>query len=69
MEAAGEAILFALDPSLIELSYLQGYNVQPLAKSGLADKRQMTVDWTLKVLNEKGLAMYADIDTALAWTA
>jgi hypothetical protein len=69
LEAAGEAFLFCLDPTLVEISYLKGYNVEPLSKTGLSDKRQMTVDWTLKVLNEKGLAMYGDIDTALAWVA
>lgn len=69
MEATGEAILFILDPSLLELSYLKGVSVEPLAKTGLAEKRMMTADWTLKVLNEKGLGMYADIDTALAWVA
>lgn len=67
--AAGVAQLYILDPSLIELSYLKGIAVEPLAKTGLADKRQMSADWTLKVLNEKGLGGYFDIDTALAWVA
>jgi hypothetical protein len=65
--AAGVADLFILDPSLLELSYLKGVSVEPLAKTGLAEKRMMTADWTLKVLNEKGLGGYFDIDTALAW--
>lgn len=67
--SAGVADLFILDPGLLELSYLKGVNVAPLAKVGLADKRLMSADWTLKVLNEKGLGGYFDLDTALAWGA
>lgn len=69
VESAGQATLYILDPSLLELSYLQGYRVGELAKAGLADKRLMSVDWTLKVLQEKGLGGYFAIDTALAWVA
>lgn len=65
----GTATLYIIDPALIELSYLQGYQVAPLAKAGLADKRLMSVDWTLKVLNQKGLGGYYALDTALAWVA
>jgi len=67
--ATGIATMYILDPSLLELSYLEGVNVKPLAKTGLADKRQMSADWTLKVLNEEGLGAYFALDTALAWTA
>ena len=69
VESAGQATLYILDPALIELSYLQGYKVLEIAKAGLADKRQMSVDWSLKVLQEKGLGGYFAIDTALAWVA
>lgn len=69
LEAAGKAAMYLLDPSLIEISYLKGYRVEPLAKTGLADKRLMAVDWTLKVLQEKGLGGYFDIDTTAAWVA
>jgi hypothetical protein len=69
VETAGEAALFILDPALLELSYLKGIAVEPLAKTGLAEKRQISADWSLKVLNEKGLGAYFDIDTTLAWIA
>lgn len=65
----GVAELYIIDPSLIELSYLKGIAVEPLSKTGLADKRQMSADWTLKVLNEKGLGGYFDLDTTAAWVA
>ena len=67
--SAGVAELFILDPSLLELSYLEAPNVKDLAKTGLADKRMMNADWTLKVFQESGLGGYFDIDTALAFTA
>jgi len=67
VEAAGKATMFIIDPSLIEISYLKGYRVEPLAKTGLADKRLMAVDYSLKVLQEKGLGAYFDIDTSAAW--
>ena len=43
-------------------TFLHGYRVEPLAKTGLSDKRLMCVDYTLKVLNEKAHAVIADID-------
>lgn len=69
VESAGQATLYILDPSLIELSWLNGIRVEPLAKTGLADKRQMVGDWTLKVFNEEGLGAYFAVDTAAAWVA
>lgn len=60
--------VFILDPQLLRLSYLHGYRVEPLAKQGLADTRQMCVDYSLKVLNEEGLALIADIDETAAVT-
>lgn len=51
LAAAGVAAAYVLDPDYIRLSYLKGYRTAPLAKTGLADKRQMAVDWGLKVLN------------------
>jgi hypothetical protein len=61
--------LFAIDPEYAALSYLSGYRVDELAKSGLSDKKLMSVDWTLKVYNEEAHAAYRAIDEALAWVA
>lgn len=69
VQSAGVATMYMIDPSLIEISYLNGYRVEPLAKTGLADKRLMAVDYTLKVLNQKGLGAMFDIDTSAAWVA
>ncbi len=54
-----------IDFSLVREGVLAGYRVEPLAKIGLADKRQMSVDATLKVLNEAGQGCYFDADTSV----
>lgn len=64
-DAAGTgdaAAVFLLDPAFQRLSFLRGYRVEPLAKTGDADKRMMLVDWTLKVLNPESGRVLADID-------
>jgi hypothetical protein len=64
--AAGEANLYMIDPGYLSIAYLQGYQTEVLAKPGLSDTRQMSVDYTLKVLNEAAHGVIADIDTAIA---
>ena len=58
--------LFCIDPQFIRQGFLTGYRVDPVAKTGLADNRQMHVDWTLKILNEKAQGVIADIDNTEA---
>ena len=53
---------YLIDADYIRHGFLHGYRVEPLAKTGLADKRQMAVDWTLKVLNEEACGAIFDID-------
>lgn len=67
--AENQANLYMLDPQYLRLDYMQRYRVDPLAKTGLADKRMMSVDYVLAVLNQEAHALYADIDPALAGTA
>ncbi len=62
------ATLYFIDPALVRLSYLRGYQVEPLSKTGLSEKRLMSVYWSLKVLNEKGLGGIYDINDALPVT-
>ena len=50
-----------IDPTKVALSFMENVNVKPIAKSGLADKRQMSADWTLKVYNEAAHAVDRDI--------
>ena len=58
--------VFMFDPEYLEVSYLVGYRTEPLAKAGLADTRLMSVDWTLKVLNERAHGLIADINPTTA---
>ena len=60
--ATDVSTMFLLDMKLIEHAILAGYRTEPLQKSGLADNRQIQVDWGLRVGNEAGLAAFRDID-------
>ncbi|NNF60703.1 MAG: DUF5309 family protein [Gammaproteobacteria bacterium] len=64
-----DAEIHILDFQYLRLSYLHGYKVEPVAKTGLADKRIMSVDGSLAVLNEKAQALYADVLTNTAMVA
>ena len=58
--------LFFLDPAYVREGTLRGERVEPLAKTGLADKRAMAVDYTLKVLNREAHGIITDIDPTVA---
>ena len=62
---ATNATLYFIDAEYVTQGMLQGYQVAELAKTGLADKREMSVDGTLKVLNEEAHGLIADIDYEL----
>lgn len=64
-----ETDVFYIDPTKVAISFLENVNVKPIAKLGLADKRQMSADWTLKVYNEAAHAVDRGIDDSLAVTA
>ena len=55
------ADVFLLDPEYLALTFLQGYRSEQLAKTGLAEKLQLSVDWSLVVNNEAAHAMIGDI--------
>jgi hypothetical protein len=61
--------VYLIDPMYARESFLEGYRVEELAKTGLADKREMSVDGTLKVLNEEAFGVIADINYTLAVVA
>jgi len=64
--AGDSCFTFILDPEYLSLCYLYGYRTDPLAKTGLAEKRQMAVDWTLIVNTEKAHGMIGDCDQTAA---
>ncbi|MGD9168554.1 MAG: DUF5309 family protein [Candidatus Thiodiazotropha sp.] len=64
-EAADRTNVGILDMEYIDLSYLHGYRVEPLAKTGLADNRLMCVDYGLCVKSLDAHATICDIDYTL----
>lgn len=50
---AANSDVFVLDPEYLSLCYMKGYRTDTLAKTGLAENRQMSVDWSLIVNTEK----------------
>jgi len=67
--ASEETELFIIDPMYLSLCFLHGYRTEPLAKTGLADKRQLAVDWTLIVGTEKAHGIIRALDYTAAVTA
>lgn len=61
--------VFIIDPTYLALSYLKGYRTEDLARIGLSERKQMSVDWTLICNTEKSHALIGDIDPTLAVTA
>lgn len=59
---------YIMDPTHLRQAFLNGYQTDEIAKTGLSDKRLMHADWTLKVLNEKAQGIIADIDYTAAVT-
>lgn len=62
------ADVFIIDPEYAELCYLHGYRTDMLAKTGLAENRQMSVDWTLVVNTEKAHGIIGDVNPDAAVT-
>lgn len=60
--SAGVSSAGIFDFEYLDLPYLTGYRVEPLAKTGLADKRQMLVDWMTRVRNEESQGAIHAID-------
>lgn len=62
VESAGESIMYFLDSSHLWQSFMTGYRTEPLAKTGLSEKRLICVDYSLLVTNEKSQGAVKDID-------
>lgn len=62
------ADVLLIDPEYVQIAYLYGYRVDPLAKLGLSERKQVHVQWMVKVLLEKAHAVIRDIiiDEAVA---
>jgi hypothetical protein len=58
--------VYFLDPTHLRQSMLRGYQVEPLGKTGLTEKRLMSVEYSMLVLNEKSQGAILAVDEALA---
>lgn len=56
--------VLVIDPSLWSVLYLQKFKTEDLAKTGHADRKLLSVEWTLKSANELGNAVIADVQAA-----
>ncbi|MGB0662081.1 MAG: SU10 major capsid protein [Mangrovicoccus sp.] len=61
-DAKAVASVFVFDPAPIEIAYLQRYQTAPLAKTGLSDKRLMSVQSMLRVFDPLAVRVIPDID-------
>jgi hypothetical protein len=68
ISAAATSHIGIFDFDYIDVVMLSGYEVVPLAKTGLADKRSMAVDGTLRLRNEDSCGVVYDIDEAAPMT-
>ncbi len=64
-----ESTAFLIDPQHVRQSFLHSIRTEDLAKTGLADKRMMSADYTLVVTTEKAHGAVAAIDNTAPVTA
>jgi len=64
-----ERDVWILDTEYWEITYLDGYKTETIAKIGDAERRHILVDWGLKSYNEAASGVVADIDETLAMVA
>jgi hypothetical protein len=69
VDATDTSSMYLVDPSHITQSFLRGYQVEPLAKTGLSEKRLMSAEWALKVYSEKSQGAILAIDETTAMVA
>lgn len=61
--------VFVLDTEYLEVSYLDGYKTETIAKIGDHERRHLLVDFSLCVKNPAAHGIYADVDDDTAMTA
>lgn len=68
-DATATSTAYLIDPAHLKQSFLRGIQAEPLAKTGLSDKKMMSGEWSFLVLNEKSQGAIYAIDEALAVVA
>lgn len=56
--------VFVLDPSYAEVAYLQTAKQEPLAKTGLSERRLISCEYGLQVTSQKAHGIVADVNAA-----
>jgi hypothetical protein len=56
--------MWFIDPSMIQKAVLRPYHKEPLSKQGDSQEVMVLTEWGLKVKNEKGLGLAADLKVA-----
>lgn len=64
-----ERDFWILDTEYWEISYLDGYKTETIAKIGDAERRHILVDWCLSSHNEAASGVVADVDETTAMVA
>ena len=60
-----ERDVWLLDPEMYSFAFLRPFQTIQLATTGDADKKMMLAEWTLRVNNEAGLGVIADLDAVI----
>lgn len=63
-QASIDHAIFAIDPEYLKIAYLRPWQQFDLAKTGDSVKREMLVEWTLEVCNEKAHGGVFDLKDA-----
>lgn len=61
--------IYILDTEYWEVTYLDGYKTETIAKIGDHERRMLLVDWSLQSHNEAASGLVADVDSTTAVTA
>ena len=64
LDSATDTEVMILDTEYWEVSYLDGYKTETIAKIGDHERRMLLVDWSLCSLNEAASGIIADVDNA-----
>jgi len=64
-----ERDVWVLDTEYWEISYLDGYKTETIAKIGDAERRHILVDWMVTSHNEAASGLVADVNSATAMVA
>ncbi len=67
--AGTAAHVFLLDPSTLDVVFIEGITVEPLAKVGLYMRKGIKADWGLRVKDEKANAVIKQVSLTSAVTA